>query len=115
MKPEIARRLKRATRTLEAAEVLLSDGYLAEAATRMYYGMFYAATAMHLAEGRSYRSHESLIAEFGRFVLSGRVDRELHLWLKDAYELRNQQTTTMRVRRSRLTGRTDFSSMLVNS
>ncbi|MGH9404308.1 MAG: HEPN domain-containing protein [Terriglobia bacterium] len=86
---EIPARLNRAKRTLKAAQTMLTAGFPEEAVSRAYYAMFYAASAMHRAEGRIYRRHDSLIGEFGKyFVISGKVRREFHESLRNAFGLR---------------------------
>lgn len=89
MTREVQARLDRGRRTLQAAEGLLSMGFPEEAVSRAYYAMFYAASAMHLSEGRVYKRHDNLINEFGKyFVVSGKVRREFHDHLKKAFDIR---------------------------
>ena len=53
MKREILSHLEKARKNLDAAEMLLGNGFPAIAASRVYYGIFYAACAM-LQRGREF-------------------------------------------------------------
>ena len=71
-------RLQRAKQTLEEARVLLDAGMLPGAVNRVYYAMFYAASALALDHGFSTSSHGQLRGFFNReFVKTGQVPVEL--------------------------------------
>ncbi len=90
MTNEVRERLAKARRKLQAAQALLSGGFPEDVVNRTYYVMFYAASAMHISEGRVYKKHNNLIAEFGmHFVKSGRISEKFHTQLRKAYELRD--------------------------
>ena len=51
MTDEVRRYLRKAEHTLEVAEDLLKDGHAADAASKIYYAMYYAAQALLNADG----------------------------------------------------------------
>ncbi len=58
---------------------MLDGGDADFAASRAYYGCFYAAEALLLDEGLSFSSHGSVIGEYGRlFARTERLDRLLN-------------------------------------
>jgi len=68
--------LKDAHESLEAARVLLENGFYRDAISRAYYAMFYAASALLRAKGVVTKSHRGVIAKFGlEFVNTGIVEK----------------------------------------
>lgn len=89
MKPEVGGFLAKAEESISAAKVLLRESDHGFAASRAYYGMFYAAEALLLARDRSYSSHSAVLAAFGReFVKSGLFDPKWHQALQRAFQVR---------------------------
>ncbi|MGL5195593.1 MAG: HEPN domain-containing protein [Chroococcales cyanobacterium] len=89
MTPEQQKLLDKATRSLQAARELNSNGFPDFAASRTYYAMFYIATAFLEGEGLSYSKHSAVIAAFGtRFARTKRIPVELHRYLIDAERIR---------------------------
>jgi uncharacterized protein len=89
MKEDVRSELEIARQALRAATNLAVDGLLRDAVSRAYFAMFHAATAMPLAEGKSFESHGETIGAFGRFFAkSRRVDRKFHRDLIDAEDFR---------------------------
>ncbi|HBB32264.1 MAG TPA: DNA-binding protein [Cyanobacteria bacterium UBA8803] len=89
MNPEQQRLLDKADRTLQAAQVLSTQGFFDSAASRAYYVMFYIATAFLESEKLSYSRHSAVIAAFGQnFARSGRVPAQFHRYLIDAQNIR---------------------------
>jgi len=81
--------LDKARENLQASRTLIDAGFFSIAASRCYYAMFYAAQALLLDKGLRFASHGSVHAAFGReFVLSGRVEADLHRYLLDAFRAR---------------------------
>lgn len=81
--------IKKAQESLDAARLLLEEGFIDIAAGRAYYTMFYIAQAFLLSEGQSYSKHSAVIAAFGRdFVKAGKIDPKFHRYLIDAQEVR---------------------------
>lgn len=86
---ELTTMLEKARRYLESAEILRREGDFDSAISRLYYGMFYCAEAMLLAEGHSFSSHRAVISAFAqRFVKPNVLPRELHQWLREGFEKR---------------------------
>jgi uncharacterized protein (UPF0332 family) len=81
--------LKKAIDNLEAAELLLQQGYNEIASSRAYYVMFYLAEALPLQKGLAFSSHSAVIAAFGKeFSRTGLLDPKFHQYLIKAQELR---------------------------
>ena len=91
MNTEQGELLTKATRSLEAARVLLQTGFPEFAASRAYYTMFYVAEAFLEGEGLSYSKHSAVIAAFGQqFARTNRVPTELHRILIEAEQIRRR-------------------------
>jgi uncharacterized protein len=70
-------RLQRATETLTEAKFVLSGGYAANAANRLYYASFYAVTALLASEQLVSKSHKGAsILLHQNFVKQGRISIE---------------------------------------
>jgi len=113
LRPEARLLLDRAERSLDAARLLLSGGFPGWAASRAYYGAFYAAEAFlverdlsfsvrdveRVVAGRpeaflverdlSFSSHSAVIAAFGRHARESGLLADLHRTLLDAFQARN--------------------------
>jgi uncharacterized protein (UPF0332 family) len=86
---EIVANMERAEQSIQAAQELLLKGYYDFAASRAYYGAFYAATAMLLREEVEFRKHSGVIAAIHqRFVKTGKLDKEHGKNLNWLFELR---------------------------
>ena len=86
---EITANLERAEQSIQAARQLVSSGYNDFAASRAYYGAFYAATAVLLHEGLELSKHSAVIASIHqRFVKTGKLDKEQGKALNWLFELR---------------------------
>lgn len=91
MNTEQGELLTKATRSLEAARVLLQTGFPEFAASRAYYTMFYVAEAFLEGEGLSYSKHSAVISAFGQqFARTNRVPTELHRILIEAEQIRRR-------------------------
>ena len=79
--------IEKAKRSLQAAQLLLSNDMADFAASRAYYTMFYLASAFLLGKGLKFSKHGSLIAAFGQhFVKTGEVEARFHRYLIDAQD-----------------------------
>lgn len=79
----------KAQQSLEAARLLLSNGYADFAVSRAYYAMFYIAEAFLEGEGLTFSKHSAVIAAFGKeFAKTQRVSPDFHRFLIEAQELR---------------------------
>jgi len=87
---EIAANLRRAEQSIQAAGELAGGGYFDFAASRAYYGAFYAATAVLLHEGFEFKKHSGVIAAIHqKFVKTGKLDKKLGRDLNWLFELRD--------------------------
>ncbi len=87
---EIQAYIRRAEQSLEAARELSAKGYGAFGASRAYYAAFYAARALLLREGMSFRKHSGVIGAIHRFfVKPGLLSREQGKALNWLFEVRS--------------------------
>jgi len=87
---EVAALWRRAEESLAAAEGLLRNGFPDFAASRSYYAVFYAASALHLSAGRRFRKHSGVIAHIHRdYVREGRLPPEIGRILSELADLRD--------------------------
>jgi len=61
--------LIRSDEALLASQILLDKGLLADAISRAYYSMFYAAQAFLLSENIKAKSHSGTITLFGKEIV----------------------------------------------
>lgn len=81
--------IKRATRYLKSAELLLSDKDYESCVSRTYYAMFYSAEAVLLTKNLAFPSHKGVISAFGEhFVKTGIFPKEMGRELNRAFEKR---------------------------
>ncbi|NJK35652.1 MAG: HEPN domain-containing protein [Oscillatoriales cyanobacterium SM2_2_1] len=79
----------KAQQSLEAAKLLLTNGYPDYATSRAYCTMFYIAEAFLEGAGLSFSNHSAVIAAFGReFAKPHRISPDLCRFLIEAQELR---------------------------
>ena len=87
---EVKANIERAEQAVDAARKLASDGYYDFAASRAYYAVFYAASALLLKEGLEFRKHSGVIAAIHqRFIKTGRLEKEFGKNLNWLFELRS--------------------------
>jgi uncharacterized protein (UPF0332 family) len=86
---EMQANLNRAERSIKAARKLALEGYFDFAASRAYYGAFYAATALLLHEGMEFGKHSAVIAGIHQhFIRPGRLKTQFGKDLNWLFELR---------------------------
>ncbi len=86
---EISAYLQRADQSLQAARELAAKGFYDFAASRAYYAAFYAATALLLQEGMTFRKHSGVLAAIHHhFVKTGRLTKEHGKALNWLFEVR---------------------------
>lgn len=86
---DISALMARAKTTLAAARLLSDNNYPAEAVSRAYYAMFYAATALLHSEGITVAKHSAVISQVGQhFAKTGRLTPRLHRILLDMFDER---------------------------
>ena len=89
LRQDIPDLIARAERSLEAANLLIKNGYFADAISRSYYAMFYAATALLHSEGITVSKHSAVIAQVGQhFAKTGKLEVRLHRALIDVFDER---------------------------
>ena len=80
---------KRARECLDDAKLLLENGRLHSAVNRIYYALFYQASAYLLAEGLSFSKHSGVLAALNKeLVKTGKVDKELGKFYNRMFEHR---------------------------
>jgi uncharacterized protein (UPF0332 family) len=89
MKESTRQLLANSEETLDAAELLVGQGYLRDAASRAYYGAFYVAEALLNENGLSFKKHGAIHSAFAQeFVKKGLLDAKYHQWLLKAFNQR---------------------------
>lgn len=84
-------RLNQAFDTVELAKFLVSNDKLAIAVNRIYYGMYYALTALALRNKFETSKHGQLIGWFNKeYVSSKKVDSKFGKILRNAYQNRTK-------------------------
>jgi len=87
---EIVELWQRAQEALRATGTLLVAGFPDFAAARAYYAAFYAASALLLAEGKTFRSHRGVLALMHRdYVKPGRLPVDMGRMLSTLADLRS--------------------------
>jgi uncharacterized protein (UPF0332 family) len=87
---EIVELWQRAQEALRATGTLLAAGFPDFAAARAYYAAFYAASALLLAEGKTFRSHRGAVALIHRdYVRTGRLPLDIGRILSTLSDLRS--------------------------
>lgn len=89
MKQDPASHLARAKELLDVAAENPHNDHPADSASRSYYAMFHAATAVLLEKGIERSSHKGVISAFGEaFVKSGLVEKRFHEHFRGAFDAR---------------------------
>jgi uncharacterized protein (UPF0332 family) len=89
LKKEVQRLLEKADHPLEVAESFCKQGFPQDAASRIYYAMFYAAQALLKAEGIEVMKHSAVESALGyHFAKTGRMDQKYHRMLMNARKVR---------------------------
>lgn len=65
MKEEILRFINKAEHAIEVAEELISSGFPSDAASKIYYAMFYASQALLKSEDIDVRKHSAVESAIG--------------------------------------------------
>jgi uncharacterized protein (UPF0332 family) len=89
MTEEVKRLIEKAEHALEVAETLMQSGYPSDAASKIYYSMFYATQALLKSEGIDVVKHSAVESAFGYyFAKPGRIESKFHRMLIDARKIR---------------------------
>jgi uncharacterized protein (UPF0332 family) len=89
MTQEVKKLVEKAEHALKVAEKLISDNYPSDAASKIYYSMYYAAQALLKSEGIDVLKHSAVESALGYyFAKTGRIDPKFHKMLIDARKIR---------------------------
>ncbi len=89
MNEEVIKLIKKAEHALEVAEELIHRSYPSDAASKVYYCMFYAAQALLKSEGIEVIKHSAVESALGyHFAKTGKIDPKYHRMLIDARKVR---------------------------
>lgn len=81
--------LEKARRSLDTAELLLSQGSPDFAASRTYYAYFYIAQALLESRGLRFSRHGQVLAQYGLFFAKTQIlDPSYHKLFGSAFDLR---------------------------
>lgn len=84
-------RLEQANDTIELSNFLINSGRLAVAVNRIYYGMYYAVTALAIKYEFETAKHAQLLGWFNKaFVAPGILDKKLGKILRNAFQNRTK-------------------------
>lgn len=74
----VKHRLSKSQRALSEAELLLGGGFGTGVVNRIYYALFYSASALLLLEGNASSKHSSVLSLFNRlWIKPGRLPKEM--------------------------------------
>ncbi len=91
MTDEVGKYLAKAEYALEVAEDLMESGHAPDAASKVYYAMFYAAQALLKSEGIEAVKHSAVESAVGYyFAKPGRIEKRYHRMLIDARRVREK-------------------------
>jgi len=80
---------EKAEQFLRSGRLLLDNGDVDSAASRLYYTMFFVAEALLQALGLSFSSHRAIISAYGQhFAKTGELDPKFHQVLITAFNQR---------------------------
>jgi len=86
---EVRRFIEKAEHALVVAEDLMRQGHAPDAASKIYYSMFYVTQALLKSEGIEVVKHSAVEAAFGySFVKTGRIEQRYHRMLINARKIR---------------------------
>ena len=89
MKEEIIKLLEKSEHALKVAKELMKKKYTSDAASKVYYSMFYAAQALLKSENINVIKHSAVESAFGYyFAKTSKIDSKYHKMLIDSRKLR---------------------------
>lgn len=84
-------RIEQSKDTIELAKFLIDSDRLVVAVNRIYYGLYYAVTALAIKEEFETSKHAQLIGWFNKeFVATGLIDKKYGKILRNAYQNRTK-------------------------
>ena len=88
MKDDTTALIKKAEGNLRYVELLVEEGGVEIAASRLYYAMFYVAKALLCEMDFSFSSNRAVIAAYGKhYAKTKALDPKYHRYLVAAFEL----------------------------
>ncbi|NJK95313.1 MAG: HEPN domain-containing protein [Bacteroidales bacterium] len=88
----IAYRFEQAKETIDLSRFLIDSDRLVVAVNRVYYGLYYAVTALALKNQFETSKHAQLIGWFNKeFISTGQIDKKYGRILRNAYQNRTGQ------------------------
>jgi uncharacterized protein (UPF0332 family) len=89
VKKEVQKLLEKADHAIEVAGSLYGQGFVQDAASKLYYAMFYATQALLKSEGIEVVKHSAVESALGYyFAKPGRIDPKYHRMLINARKVR---------------------------
>lgn len=89
MTEEIRKLIEKAEHALKVARQLMASGFPADAASKIYYSMFYATQALLKSADIDVTKHSAVEAAFGHyFVKTGKIDASFHKMFIAARKIR---------------------------
>ncbi len=89
MTEETIKLIQKAEHALEVAEELINKSYPSDAASKIYYCMFYAAQALLKSEGIEVIKHSAVESALGyHFAKTGKIEPKYHRMMIDARKIR---------------------------
>jgi uncharacterized protein (UPF0332 family) len=89
MTDEVILYLGKAEHALKVTEKLADEGFASDAASKIYYAMFYAAQALLKAEGIDVIKHSAVESALGyHFAKTGKMDARFHRMFIEARKIR---------------------------
>jgi uncharacterized protein (UPF0332 family) len=89
VKKEVQKLLEKADHAIEVAGSLYGQGFVQDAASKLYYAMFYATQALLKSEGIEVVKHSAVESDLGYyFAKPGRIDPKYHRMLINARKVR---------------------------
>ena len=88
--PDVRELWTRAQDSVRAADSLLTEGFADFAASRAYYAVFYAASALLLTAGKQFKKHTGVISAMHRdYVRTGLLPVDVGRIMNSLFDLRN--------------------------
>ena len=89
MSEEVKKLIAKSEHALKVAEELIKGGYPSDAASKIYYAMFYAAQALLKANNIDVTKHSAVESSFGYyFAKAGKIEAKYHKMLLEARKIR---------------------------
>ena len=89
MKEEVDRLIQKADHAFEVAVKLIDNGFPSDAASKLYYAMFYSTQALLIADDIEVIKHSAVESAFGyHYAKTGKINPKFHKMLINARKIR---------------------------